>query len=267
MRSHLLPILLLLTGSACSGLREGKCGEGNPASRPIAVLLQHDPWEGGTSLPLFILYEDGRVIYPDVRREGRPVSYRSACVEGSPAELHARFELGPDFRALAARYNYSSWSDAESVFLFAWEGDSIKAVTVRAGRTGPDRFRPDVPAAFRDTYRRMTEFHAAGTTRWKPDSLEVAVWPYEHSPKRPQPWPARWPSIESEGVQHIPDEFVGEVHLISLPGHEQGKLDEFLSGLSNGQAVAMGNRKWTVSYRMRFPGEARWKPFIQDLEM
>jgi hypothetical protein len=267
MKLRHLRILLLLTGSACSDFRGGRCASVEAGAQPIAVLLQHDPWEGGTSLPLFILYENGRAIYPDVRQEGRPVSYRTACIDDPPLALRARFGLGADFQALETRYNYSNWSDAKSVFLFMWQGDSIKGVTVRAGLTGRDRFRPDVPAAFREAYRRMVEFRSVGATRWKPDSLEVAVWPYEHSPEQPRPWPPAWPSIESQGVQHIPDEFVGEVHLISLPGHEQPKLEEFLSGLSSRQAVAMGNRKWTVSYRMRFPGETRWKPYIQDLEM
>jgi hypothetical protein len=267
-----LPIGWLLVATACPARAQPHCapiGSSSRGARPVAVLFQHSPWTGGTDRPLFILYEDGRVIYPHQRSQGHPVSYRTACLEERPADLRARFALGPELRGLRKQYDYRpGWSDQESVLLFAWFGDTLTRVTVRAGRTGIDRFSDQVPAPFREAYRRMVEFRDAGADPWEPETLEVAIWPYEYAPDNPPlQWPKDWPDLESPGTRHEADALVEEVNLIYLAGGQRQRLDELLSRRRERQAVAINGRKWAVGYRMQFPGEARWRPLIKNLEM
>jgi hypothetical protein len=177
--------------------------------------------------------------------------------------------LNAEVRQLRQRYDYRpNWSDQESVFLFSWSGDTLSRVTVRAGRTDTDQFSSDVPAAFREAYRRMVEFQAPGAEAWEPDSLEVAIWPYEYAPDNPPlEWPSDWPDLQSRTTRHEKDELVEEIHFLYLEGDQRQRLDRFLAQLRDRQALGMNGRKWSVGYRMLFPGENRWKPLIQDLEM
>jgi len=269
---RLIGWLFLATAACSSSGAQPQCEPGGGtgrAARPVAVLLQHSPWTGGTERPLFILYEDGRVIYPDRRDERTPVSYRTACLDGGPADLRARFGLDSGVRGLRDQYDFKpGWSDQESVFLFAWSGDTLTRVAVRAGRRGIDRFSDSVPAPFREAYRRMVGFRAPAGEAWEPDTLEVVVWGYEYAPDNPPlQWPKEWPDLGSAGTRREPDAAVGEVYFIYLPGGERQRLETFLSRLRNRQAVAINGKKWAVGYRMLFPGEVRWKPLIENLEM
>lgn len=236
-------------------------------ARPVAVLMQHSVWSGVVTLPLFILYADGRVIYPGEREEGIPTTYREARVD--PDSALERFGIDAAFMRLNDRYDLNpDRSDQESVFLLTWSGDSLKQVTVRAGREGMDRFSPEVPDAFSEAYRRMVSFRPANSHPWEPDTLEVAVWPYEYAPDNPPvEWPADWPDLNSPGSRYEKDEFVDEIHLIPLPGAQRARLDRFLARVREKQAVRINGRKWAVSYRLRFPGEARWRPSLENLEM
>jgi len=274
MRSALAAAYVVLGAalSVCSAQSQVGCRSmppGGASWKPIAVLLQHSAWNGGTELPLFILYDDGRAIYPAQRKRGNPVSYRVACLAERGDSLRARFGLNAAVRQLRERYDYRpNWSDQESVFLFWWYGDTLSRVTVRAGRTGVDQFSSDVPAAFREAYRRMVEFEAPNSVPWEPDSLEVAVWPYEYAPDNPPlEWPGDWPDLRSKTTRHEKDRFVDEIHLLYLDGDQRERLERFLAQRRERQAIRMNGRKWAVGYRMLFPGESRWKPLIQDLEV
>lgn len=271
MRNPLLLLCSLLLASACAPEARPACAPAGGAAaepRPIAVLLQHSPWTGGTERPLFVLYESGRVLYPGERHpeSGIPASYRTACLRGEPDALLARFGIGAELRRLRPRYDYRpGWTDQESVFLLTWRGDSLTRITVRAGLTGVDRFSPEVPGAFREAYRRMTELEARDAGPWTPDSLEVMAWPYEYAPDDPPlPWPSGWPDLESPGARHDSDPVVKEMHRFSLAGDRAEELDTLLARRRARQAIGMNGRKWAVGYRIRIPGEERWRPLLRN---
>lgn len=146
MRWYIAAVCILLTACVGNTPVQAQCSGSQMDADPVAVLFQHSPWTGGTETPLFVLYEDGTAIYPAETRDGEPVAYRVACVEGSAEQLRERFGVGRALRDLEPRYDYRpGWSDQESVLLFSWSGDSLTRVTVRAGRVSAKSFSPAVP--------------------------------------------------------------------------------------------------------------------------
>src|SRR5215213_3260717 len=70
--------------------------------RPVVVLLRHSVWFDAVNLPLFILYEDGRVIVPRRLVHGLPQSYQTARIDfREPDSALAR--LGVAVRVRAGR--------------------------------------------------------------------------------------------------------------------------------------------------------------------
>jgi hypothetical protein len=57
------------------------------------------------------------------------------------------------------------------------------------------------------------------------------------------------------------------IHFIYLDAGQREELDELLARRREKQAVGINGGKWAVGYRVIFPGEARWRPLLNNLEL
>lgn len=254
--------LALLVTAACPGPRAERAASSAISARPAAVLLHYDPW-AGTDAPKLVVYDDGTVLSPRKRdEEGWPLAYQVSRVKARNArEALARFGIGDEFMRLDSAYDFNPrWSDQPTVIIHLWDGERHRQVAVRGGLGITNRPRGRVPAAFRQAFERMTRYRARGARPWSPDTVDVSVWGYEHAPDDPPlPWPPGWPDLNSPGARREPNVHVDTVYHIPLPAAHEPELARLLRGLGEKQAVGINGRKWTVSYRLRLPGEAAWR--------
>ncbi|MFL5537630.1 MAG: hypothetical protein ACJ8J0_01475 [Longimicrobiaceae bacterium] len=228
--------------------------------RPLAVLVRNDVWYPTVDRPLFILYDDGRVIYP-LRRDreyGVPITYQTARIGGStsPERLLRALGIRPDFFQLRPSYNLILATDQPTVTLFVRQGDSV--VTVSGGEERPGKLSPPVPAPFRRVFDRLVHFSAPDAEPWEPSQIQVVFWDFEHSLDPPLDWPRGWPGPGSPAAVRVDDPLVGEKWTVSLPYERAPRLDALLEAQRETQAILIGGRKWSVSYRWIFPGEDWW---------
>lgn len=255
--------------TAVSVLLIAACAEGHeePArrplmARPVAVMLQHDVWEGSEE-PWLVVYEDGTVLSPRERDGGGwPLSYQLSRVEVSgPGEALARFGIGNDFMRLDSAYDLRpGWSDQRTAHILVWDGHRHRQVSVRAAHVTRNRLSGSVPAAFRRAFDRMADYRPRGARLWRPDTLDVSVWSYDHAPDDPPlPWPSGWPDLNTPGTRAEPNPAVDTVYTISLSAEHEPELKRLLARQREKQAIGMNGRKWTVTYRIRIPGEHAWR--------
>jgi hypothetical protein len=265
---------LVLASTLSLGLRLDRSAQATHTlfshdAQPIVVLLHHSVWFGSVDLPWFILYEDGLVIFPSARKEGIPTSYSQTRLPGSnPDDLLHSVGIGTDFFQLDTSYDYApNVSDQETVFLYVWRGDVLKRVAVRAGLTSGRTLSSRVPAAFREAFNHLVDFHSDSTAPWHPDSIEVAAWPYEYAPDNPPlRWPQGWPGLSSPGTKHTPDPYVHDMYLMRLPYDHLDELRHLLERRREKQAIGISGHKLAVGYRLLFPGEDRWRQYFNYLE-
>lgn len=235
--------------------------------RPVVVLLRHSVWFPFVNLPLFVLYEDGRVILPRERARGVPHSYQTARVADVPQTL-TQLGIGREFFELRPTYDYRpNLTDQETVFIYVWRGDSLKRIAVRAGLGPEDRLVAGVPAAFRVVYDRLTNFTVPNAVPWLPDSIEVAAWGYEYAPDDPPlDWPAHWPDMNRAGSTRETQPGIDELWRFRIPYNYRPELEQLLDRLREKQAIRIAGRKWAVGFRLPFPGELRWRRYFPELE-
>lgn len=232
--------------------------------RPLAVLVRNDVWYPTVDRPLFILYDDGRVIYP-LRRDreyGVPITYQTARIGGStsPERLLRALGIRPDFFQSRPWDNLILATDQPTVTLFVRQGDSV--VTVSGGEERPGKLSPPVPAPFRRVFDRLVHFSAPDAEPWEPSQIQVVFWGFEHSLDTPLDWPRGWPGPGSPAAVRVDDPLVGEKWTVSLPYERAPRLNALLEAQRETQAILIGGRKWSVSYRWIFPGEDWWRALL-----
>ena len=238
----------------------------NVERRPIAVLLRHSVWVPAVNAPLFVLYDDGTALYPQNRANLYPTEYLAVQLlpDDAPALL-ATVGIGCDVFALDSLYDLApNTTDLTSLLLYVWRGDSLARVAVRAGELRGDTLATAVPEAFKKAYAGMMAFQSSVARPWHPKQLEVAAWPYEYAPDNPPvPWPKWWPSFADPATVHQVDDIVGEVWRIRLPFDDFSQLRALLEQRRAKQAILISGHKVAATYRLPFPGEERWRPYIK----
>lgn len=239
------------------------------APHPVVVLLRHSVWYGAVNAPLFIAYDDGRVLYPDSSEENVPITYASAQLGVTGAEAVER-TLGIDSAVLRLPRAYDlrpHVTDQQTVFLYVRAGDSLVRFSLRAAEVGPDQLSDSIPGPLRNAFHRLSAFQSANAAPWHSDSLYVHAWPYEYAPDNPPlAWPTTWPNLQSAGTERRRDETVGELITIRLPYADRAALDSLLKLRRPRQAIAISGKKWAVGYRTPFPAEAEWRSQFGRLE-
>ena len=118
-----------------------------------------------------------------------------------------------------------------------------------------------MPTVLRALISELRTLNLPGAKPWKPQYLEVMLWPYEYAPDPSINWPARWPGLQSKWSATRGT----DSHSIYLPGSEIDALRGLLSSRKPRAAVALADKKWAVAWRFAFPGEPVWrKAFVSN---
>jgi hypothetical protein len=257
-----------LAASACSG----RANEALPPMELTEVrvaLLQHSYWGGGFDRPLLLALKDGRVLFPSKSERGYPLEYSLVSLE--PAQLDSvlvSWGVGPALWALDSVYDFApNVTDQHSFYLLLTEHGRSKVIQLRSTLVVGDTMRAAAPSAFQLFYRATRAFAPPNVERWSPDSVEVAIWPYEYAPDDPPvAWPSDWPGLDHARWSREPDEVVGELRYLRLPFADAPRLDSIIQGRRERQAIGISGKKWALGYRWLFPAERTWRRVGNRLE-
>jgi hypothetical protein len=217
---------------------------------PFVVLVERNPWLMiiGSDSPTFALYADGLVIF----RKSDSADYLSVRLDESErTDLVAQIAPGA-IAGLSEAYAASEWTDQPTNELHVWATGAHKTVSVYGALRREPTARAKTPEPFLHAFDVITKFGPEASP-WMPSQIEVLIWPYEHSPEEPLPWPDGWP-----GFEHARPRGTDGLHQLFLPAEEFGSLKRLLGELKPKQAVRFNDRKWSVSYRLGLPREDAW---------
>ncbi|OQX16558.1 MAG: hypothetical protein BWK80_40075 [Desulfobacteraceae bacterium IS3] len=241
--------------------------ENNPAgSRPSAVMIERNPWLNvpGSDTPRVALYDDGTLVYLKKYDKEHPFYMVKALDRESLKKLRKSVCLTDNFMKLDRYYRLTDITDITGVDIYMSDGKRSKAVSVYGLR----QKTPELPAAwlpyemqypdklpdeFLKVYNAMTDIGYQDAGVWIPAYIEILIWPYEHSPAKPLPWPEKWPSPKDPLTRKH-----GNLYSLYMDGMKLGDLKILFSKLKQNQTVLIDDRRWSVSYRFVFPCESVW---------
>ena len=235
--------------------------------RPIAVLIQTDPWLMviGSDTPLIALYEDGQVIYFN-RKENTTVRYlhkqlnadeiervkRELSSFGDYEDTKPHYDLAPAVTDLPETRLYLSFDNTKlvtSVYGLKISDTKLPAVGIFGNDTKPD----SLPDNIKNLHAYLTSLDFDGAEPWEPAWVEVMIWSYDYAPEESIRWPDDWPGLDSPYTVKR-----GDSYSIFLPGQEIPRLREFLKTRRSKGAIEIDGQKWAASARYTFPGEPTW---------
>lgn len=216
---------------------------------PLIVLLESDPWAQvlGSDSPAFALYEDGTVI----RRAGQGF----AETRLTPAETNQLLEeLNPSALARSyGRFRADDATDQPEQDLLIYQGSKPIFVSVYGSLNDPD-VRAKVPQEVVAAYDTLRTFSHVRSRPWRPEHVELMIWPYEYAPGPSNKWPEGWPDLnDPRTVRRGEDSFS-----IFLPSAMLADLRAFRERTNDRGAVEIDGRKWATGIRFPFPQESLW---------
>ena len=212
--------------------------------------------------PLFVLYNDGTVIYC-VRHTQHDLRYDS--LQLTSLELKALMDslsLNPAFFQLDSSYdNAPNASDMPTYSIWAWHNGSGKRVSLRgtldsasvAAKLGGAPFGARTPSLFLQLYNRLCTYRHARAVRWRPTHFELILSQFDFAHAL-TPWPASLPGLTAAGVhrdQH------GAYHIPLNPEQATTFLKHY-SATIHTKALRLSGRNWFGVVRVVFPAEDAW---------
>jgi hypothetical protein len=240
-------IFIILTLSTCTinaqnyNVKYGK---------PVIALIETNPWLMviGSDVPTFALYENGQIIYKKV--SNNKTSYFE--IKFSKEKINQFIEklgINDSLKNLPENINasYSTYQPTNQLIL---NFDSVKLVSVYGSLRSPrSEDRQNTPSSFLKVYDNITNFKDNSAKQWLPDSIEVMLTDYSHSPEKPLKWPNDWPNLKN-GQTVKRGESLYSVYL----GNKQfDRFIKFIKMLKEKQAVEINGKKFSMSYRLPFP--------------
>jgi hypothetical protein len=239
---HLFIVLLLALAASCTEATP-------PASEDtLVVLYERNPWlmAIGSDSPTFALYADGQVIY-----RTQPGKYVSLHLDEDQKQTLLA-QIGPQ-ALLSLGKSYDSIylpTDQPTNEMYVWVNGRQKHIQVYGDLRDDKQARSFTPESFLHAFDTIVSYRAEAGP-WLPEKLEVLIWPWDYYPDEPSAWPQGWPGYESTQGQ-----IDGEMRRVFIPSSE---LDELHRLMKEEKPVGLNGRKWSISYRLPFPSEERWK--------
>lgn len=234
-------------------------------AQPMAVLIEHNPWLMviGSDTPRVEVFTDGTVL-----RLEQPAGREPHITVGrlTPKELAVvQRALTPRWYFWRLKEHYDiqpNVTDMITTELIVRAGSRTKRVAVYG--YSPEPWTPPastvmnrvvradrLPREFDRLCKTLLQVKVRNTAVWAPRYVEVMIWPYDHSPEEPLPWPSQWPDLDDRMAFQR-----GDSWSLILPGADLEELRDFLRLLRERQAVEIGGKKWSISYRPVMPGGA-----------
>ncbi len=250
----LLPLLLigLCAGDAGAGKFEPFAGP-----KPMAVLIERDPWAGviGGDTPRTAVYQDGVVVTYDEKAG----DYVTKTL--SPAELgalKAKLSALGDTKTIKDHYDTLGPTDQATTVLFLDLDGTPHRSSVYALAHASFEDRTDGPSLklIKSARDLLAGLSYPDAKPWKPVRVEVMLWPFENAKGKAIPWPKDWPGLHSPVAinRH------GDSYSIFLASAKIGELSKLSAKLGEkNSALALDGKRWAMSYRPVFPSEPVWR--------
>lgn len=232
-------------------------------TEPIAALIERNPWAMviGADLPLLEVYADGTVLRANPESTPDRAFLASQLTAAEMQAFQTFLDTSSSFWGLEDFYNLSpDITDQPTTEVVLAKDGRQKRVAVYGYSLGtvespaytqlPKNSSPDkLPPVFDRLAKTLASIKPSNSISWQPRFVEVMIWPYEHSPEEPMPWPSEWPAPGTADV--IPR---GTSFSIILPGTELENVRMFVGRRGEKQAVLFDGKKWSIAYRLVMPG-------------
>jgi len=110
------------------------------------------------------------------------------------------------------------------------------------------------PPEFLELCKLIRDYDVTGSENWKPEFIEVYIWPYEYAPDDP---PVKWP-IDWPDCNHPTSIKRGDSYSIYLESTKSEELYKISSERRQKQAIGINGKKWAISSRNPIPSEKFW---------
>lgn len=248
-----LGLLYLLGALGAAPALESASFDPYRGPQPLVVLRETDPWMMvvGSDTPTLVVYDDRTVIARGWDDDGEQVVYRRKPLDQRVFEtlLGAVGTLcaGPPWKK---RYDAAPGvSDMPSIQIFVRLARGAKITEIY----GPHDAAA-VPPELRLLVGYLEAFSLAGSVVWRPDFVEVMLWPYEYAPDASTAWPVDWPGLESARTMKCS----ADMYCVFLDGRLLDDLNRLAAQRKPRGAILLGGRKWAMAYRPVLPGEPVW---------
>jgi hypothetical protein len=235
--------------------------------KPIAVLVQTDPWLMviGSDTPMVAIYENGQVVYLKKEKDKSPSYFAKQLSAEALAEVKKKLTTFGDYSKLKRYYDLAPHvtdlpetniylSLGRTKFVTGVYGLMTSDTHLPAYTTFPKKRKPDeLPKTIKELHAYLTSLDFADAKPWEPPYVEVMVWGYEYAPEESIHWPKNWPGLDSPNTLKR-----GDAYSMFLAGKELPMVREFLKAQRDKGAVEIGGKKWAVSTRYTFPSEPVW---------
>lgn len=224
------------------------------ANEILISLYEYDPWKMvvGSDSPTFILYEDGTAIFWDAKQ--KQYQYTQLDNTGVVKEMGELGNLG----SLESDYSLSNWTDQPTQVISFKLGNDVKTISIYGNLRKQKEVREKAPTLLLSKFDQFIHYSKSEAKIWKPEYLEVMIWPYEYAPEKSIIWPEKWPDINSGSARKR-----GDSYSIYLPYDEYENFKAFIATRNEKGAVEINGKKWAVSTRIPFPHETALNKSMQ----
>ena len=228
--------------------------------KPLYYYKVTDPWADiiGGDIPVFAIYESGHILFTkQVNHEQIIYHVLLDSAEKNKSLTALRGEAKKYLHYIPNNIELSGWTDQPGN-IFYFNMDTLKVVHVYGSLRDTSQYDKPIKeygfglkllltlseSAFLYTHKNAKE--------WLPDNIEVLLWSYSHSTSNGIAWPKNWPGLADKKTVKRGD----DLYSIYVPKNDFLKLQQYLKQVADkgGNTVRLNNKKWSISYRLPFPG-------------
>ncbi|MFL5748768.1 MAG: hypothetical protein ACJ751_29115 [Niastella sp.] len=201
----------------------------------------YDPWGLVSSKPLFVLYDNGIILY---RQEKE---YKEVQIgEKEKNDILSYCVINDSVQKGGSTASDTSIVEKPS-YVLTVNGDSAKSF-IYYGDLNNQEERVNAPAALLKLHDFIINYRNKNARPWFPGKVAVYAQHYDYALPPSLKWPANWPDLkQSKKV----DELVSVFYLDKKYFNEMKAL---LARRGNTQAIEINNRNYYVYYQLPIPG-------------
>ncbi|MDP4266993.1 MAG: hypothetical protein Q8880_06125 [Bacteroidota bacterium] len=259
----LLPVFLIIIFLQVVNA-QGQVYRIDKRERPLLVLIEHNPFIRfeNSNAPTFIAYESGLVIYK--KKTGNRCYFYKAVLDSIELKnFFKELKLNedslyklPKFVELNSKKT-AYISDITTNELIIYTKDSTKYISA-LGNPFTTEFNNTTPKFLYNIIQKLKNYINEYSIKWEPQKFEVRLWINSESTDEYVEWPSNWPDIFSKDAINIKDMPEPDHYTITLDYKYFKKLNELINKNGKQRSVLLNNKKWAVSYRLKYPGTTNW---------
>jgi hypothetical protein len=218
---------------------------------PLVFVHETNPWTESDGLTL-ALYPDGTLIYWSPAEHGGV--FRTAGLSQEQIDEFISRADSKEFRGQQPAPAFDLSSDAPRSFIAVRrQGQPSKCFGLLGSLRGQRQVSPNFSPQLRAALEFLATYEHPEAVPWIPERIDVTLGP---APKSTQPdlvWPSELPGLKA-GIHNSSD----GTYALRLTRDQYALLQPVLESKTPGQAVHLGNGRWTVYVHYPFPYEGQF---------